>query len=71
MKSCDLSTRCCFYLKFKERQSVVWRDLLQGYCEGELHHRCERLKFYAATGSCAAGNITPIGEMPEAFLKIT
>jgi len=60
-----------FYQKFKQRHSVLWRDLLRGYCEGEQHNRCERLKFYLATGSCAAENITPIGEMPEAFLKIT
>jgi hypothetical protein len=70
MAECELIKKCCFYLKFQGKHAIVWQDLIGDYCLGVKSDLCARKIHFHATQNCAPDNVTPFGELPEAFLDI-
>lgn len=70
MEECKFTERCCFYRKYKDGQALMWKALIRDYCQGSLHHRCERRRFYLETGECAPAHLIPSGEVTEIFLDL-
>jgi hypothetical protein len=65
---CDLKAHCGFYCRFLYEGAVLWKLLVEKFCDGEDHPLCARKIYFTKTGECAPLDITPIGTLPETLL---
>ncbi|BCR04990.1 hypothetical protein DESUT3_20590 [Desulfuromonas versatilis] len=62
-KDCELIDHCCFFNKFKNRQSIAWQGIFRIYCLGGLPFLCERRRFHFESGQQPSENIMPTGKL--------
>ncbi|PLY03821.1 MAG: hypothetical protein C0623_00275 [Desulfuromonas sp.] len=58
---CEFIDECTFYDRFGDRQSNVWKAIINMYCRGHSRHLCEFYLKKKETGVFFVPNIMPNG----------
>ena len=69
--ACEYLQNCIFFTKYGDRKNIVWKEVLNFYCNGRFCHLCENRNAFLLKGKFPTTPIMPAGfSIPRYFMEI-